>query len=95
MCLPFGEIDDRSVSFCGRDVITVTGAQASRLRPKRLIASGTLVLQSQTSDAPPCLPEDVAHFVGELLLFQVFCFDLRELFEQLSLFARQHRRRYH
>src|SRR5205085_3398613 len=39
--------------------------------------------------------EDVAHLVHETLVAEVFLFDLRELFEEFALLARQSRRRHH
>ena len=38
------------------------------------------------------LSKDVTDFVDQSLVFQVRRFDLRQLFQNLSLFARQHRR---
>jgi len=38
------------------------------------------------------LPKNVTDFIDESLVFQVRRFDLRQLFQNLSLFARQHRR---
>jgi len=40
------------------------------------------------------LSKDVTDFVDQSLVFQVRRFDLRQLFQKLSLFARQHRRCY-
>src|SRR6266700_5493596 len=38
------------------------------------------------------LPKDVTDFIDQSLVFQVRRFYLRQLFQHLSLFARQHRR---